>query len=336
MFYYTVDTLPSSWSVTSVNVNVNGKTPFVEMRRLNKVPVSDIQSIKGYTFTHIVMALCNIVIQQKDNDQLVEVIEALSVGAKTLVTLTFDRGMIVESPLSFRYLFGDSKLITHRTTSEEQMFWNYTTSYNIYDIPLDMDEACLFPNNLHFTPDPSVPPRHLSYFIPAMPDSHPWDCPEKLIVSMCFTKYSSFSPVMERVYSERTQEIHSENVTAWNKVARIGESEYYLVNSHTSRESIIHAMLLASSATYGNLTGDKDRESLVAAYKLEVESPSYRYKDKVLQVCKGVHLHSPEAYDVCIFNIVQGGSVTSTTLPRMRGEYYPEISAFSYSECLTR
>lgn len=315
MFMHTIESVPLSWRFVTVDVSLESLES-LDSARVETVSLVDVQSLSDRKFDYVIMFQCHLSVQNDDND-LSHLLQTVAPNVKAFVQFGFDRGMIVEMPLAFRYIFGTTKLITDRTTSADTMFWRYHSEFcDFCDVPMDLDEASVFMQNVDFTLHPKVAPSHLSNFVPKIPQVRLCHYPEKLQVCVCYCRYSTFSPLMDRIHTKRELSVRNVLESKRLEVAQVGNSDYFLANGVTCRESIIHALLQAAIPVYYKEIADPTR--LVLMYEKWVNEILCSSPECVLQVCKGVHVIAPLAYEVCIFNIMDGGSVSSTLLPKTK------------------
>ncbi len=314
IFYLAFESIPSSWTVTVLSLD-----PDVierDIRGVRTVPRTDCSVLANQTFEYVIMHLCSIEIRSVIVD-MHDLLRGLVERSSIAVTYNFDRAMVVESPLNFRYKFGEAQLMTFATSNPDLNVWVYRTHYSeIMECPVDMDESCAVMHSANHTPNPMLPPCHLSDFVPKLPGWNPHEHPEKLKVCMCFCRYSSTSPVMDRYHSRRNFDTVGKIHFKSSEAARVLESELYLVNMPTTKDSLIHSLLMASSRVYSDLGDDDEAKyNLVSEYKAWVKDKLDRGSAATLQVCKGVHILPMKSIEVCIFNVVAGGMVMSTVLP---------------------
>lgn len=321
MFYTTLDSLPQSWEVSHLDLNSQQTTGDRQILGLSRYGILDTNLMHNIQFTHVVLHLCNNELHNTVSPGLRTLMEHVIPGAKHVVQFVFDRGMIREYPFNFRYSFGNTKLMTYHTSNRDLNMWVLKSPHSEYlDCPLDFYECAGFLHNMDFTPDPQQHPFHLSTFVTITPECTPEELPEKLIVCTSYCPQSDSSPTMIPLAGTRDIDITSNTTIDSSAIAKVLQSaNLFLIQTPTCKESIIHSFLMVSSDVYRSL-GDRfqDKNRLVKCYRRRLLHKMKNYNVSIPQVCKGIHIEPLAQMELFIYNIVAGGNVTSTMIPRSR------------------
>lgn len=111
--YHTVESLPPSWRVTSLNLQNPGNN--VERVCVEMVEAGDVEYLAGRHFDYVVLHLCNTAMLETGNETFKNTVQGLAESAKGFIQFSFDRGMVAEYPLDFRYLFNGASLVASVT-----------------------------------------------------------------------------------------------------------------------------------------------------------------------------------------------------------------------------
>lgn len=112
LFYTTLESIPLSWEVVDLVLNPNPDDRVISGVR--RASILGDRCLQEMDFQYVILHLCNYEILNP-NDNLKLILQDVCPRAKKVVHFGFDRGMILEYPLNFRYSFGKSKLLTYST-----------------------------------------------------------------------------------------------------------------------------------------------------------------------------------------------------------------------------
>ena len=266
---------------------------------------------------HVILHLCSMELCN-ENANLKEVLEKVFPGAETVVFFSFNRGLILEYPLNFRYLFGKSKLFTLNTTNRDVNMWVLSSSDGDFvDCPMDMDESAMFLHNCNFTLDPNSPPFNLSELVIKTPGASAAEVPEKLVMCTKYLQYSTASPVMTKIVMQRDLAVSRVMTYDSREIANVwGSENLYLVQTPNCMDAILHAFPIAAVDTYRNI-GNKweEKTRLVKLHKKMLVQKMEQQNVSIPHVCKGVHIEPLPELELFIFNVVQRGNVTAVSVP---------------------
>lgn len=77
-----------------------------------------------------------------------------------------------------------------------------------------------------------------------------------------------------------------------------------------------------------------DKKRLVTVYRKTLLEKMVKQNISIPQVCKDVHIEPIPNLELCIFNVLKGGNITSTMIPHRKSDRGPEFKDHRHSQCV--